>query len=145
MRAATAFGSSVGSFKPILPESCTANFWRVYANMDLFVFPSETDTYGNVVAEARASGVPAVVTSKGGPKYQVRDGVTGLVAADTADFIAKVKLVLTVPKVHMTLRENTRAARGPEWGSVTEDLQKAYRRACSLPPCETPKRLRAAG
>src|SRR5262249_9593783 len=36
---------------------------RAYANMDLFVFPSETDTYGNVVAEAQASGVPVVVTS----------------------------------------------------------------------------------
>jgi len=35
---------------------------RAYANMDLFVFPSHTDTFGNVVLEALASGVPAIVT-----------------------------------------------------------------------------------
>lgn len=40
---------------------------RAYANMDLFVFPSHTDTFGNVVLEALASGVPAVVTPDGAP------------------------------------------------------------------------------
>ena len=40
---------------------------RAYADMDLLVFPSHTDTFGNVVLEALASGVPAVVTSDGGP------------------------------------------------------------------------------
>ena len=48
-----------------------------YANMDLFVFPSHTDTFGNVVLEALASGVPAIVTPDGGPSTIVRDGVTG--------------------------------------------------------------------
>ena len=47
---------------------------RAYADMDLLVFPSHTDTFGNVVLEALASGVPAVVTPDGGPKYIVRDG-----------------------------------------------------------------------
>jgi len=44
--------------------------------MDLFVFPSHTDTFGNVVLEALASGVPAIVTHDGGPKSIVRDGIT---------------------------------------------------------------------
>ena len=52
---------------------------RAYADMDVFVFPSETDTFGNVVLEALASGVPAVVTLGGGPKFIVRDGETGYV------------------------------------------------------------------
>src|SRR5262249_18629056 len=39
---------------------------RAYANMDLLVFPSETDTFGNVVQEALASGTPALVSSYGG-------------------------------------------------------------------------------
>jgi glycosyltransferase involved in cell wall biosynthesis len=50
-----------------------------YANMDLFVFPSETDTFGNVVLEALASGVPAAVTTGGGPKFIVTNEHTGIV------------------------------------------------------------------
>src|SRR5271157_202768 len=58
---------------------------RAYAGMDVFVFPSRTDTYGNVVQEALASGVPAVVTDAGGPKLIVDHGVTGWVAATDED------------------------------------------------------------
>jgi phosphatidylinositol alpha 1,6-mannosyltransferase len=53
-----------------------------YANMDVLVFPSHTDTFGNVVLEALASGVPAVVTPDGGPKFIVQDGQTGFVTED---------------------------------------------------------------
>jgi phosphatidylinositol alpha 1,6-mannosyltransferase len=58
-----------------------------YANMDIFVFPSHTDTFGNVVLEAMASGVPTVVTSSGGPKFLVTHGVTGFVAATPESFL----------------------------------------------------------
>lgn len=50
-----------------------------YATSDLLVFPSRTDTLGQVVMEAQASGLPALVTMDGGPREQVEDGVTGLV------------------------------------------------------------------
>lgn len=50
-----------------------------YASADLFVFPSKTDTLGNVVLEAAASGVPAIVSDQGGPQELVRDGVSGVV------------------------------------------------------------------
>jgi glycosyltransferase involved in cell wall biosynthesis len=101
---------------------------EAYANMDVLVFPSETDTFGNVVLEAMASGVPAVVTSKGGPKYQVQDGVTGFVALDSQDFIAKVKLIMTANALRRTLRESSRFhASGRSWDSVLDDLHEAYR------------------
>lgn len=50
-----------------------------YASADCFVFPSETDTLGNVVLEAQASGLPVIVSGSGGPKDCMQDGVTGLV------------------------------------------------------------------
>jgi phosphatidylinositol alpha 1,6-mannosyltransferase len=55
---------------------------RAYANMDLFIFPSRTDTFGNVVQEALASRVPALVTNGGGPQTIVDHGVTGFIAAN---------------------------------------------------------------
>lgn len=50
-----------------------------YASSDAFVFPSETDTLGNVVLEAQAAGLPVIVSGQGGPKDCMQDGITGLV------------------------------------------------------------------
>lgn len=50
-----------------------------YASADVFVFPSTTDTFGNVILEAQASGLPCVVSDQGGPRELVEDGVDGFV------------------------------------------------------------------
>lgn len=52
---------------------------ELYASCDLFVFPSTTDTFGNVVLEAQASGLPVIVTDQGGPCENVLSGKTALV------------------------------------------------------------------
>jgi glycosyltransferase involved in cell wall biosynthesis len=52
---------------------------RLYASCDLFVFPSETDTFGVVVIEAQASGLPVIVSSSGGSQDLVRSGENGRV------------------------------------------------------------------
>jgi glycosyltransferase involved in cell wall biosynthesis len=52
---------------------------RVYASADVFVFPSTTDTFGNVVLEAQASGLPVIVSDEGGPQELMVNGETGLV------------------------------------------------------------------
>ena len=49
----------------------------LYASSDLFVFPSRTDTLGQVIMEAQASGLPVLVSDEGGPKEVVDDGLTG--------------------------------------------------------------------
>jgi glycosyltransferase involved in cell wall biosynthesis len=52
---------------------------QAYQQADLFVFPSTTDTFGNVVLEAHACGIPTLVTDMGGPAESVVDGETGRV------------------------------------------------------------------
>jgi phosphatidylinositol alpha 1,6-mannosyltransferase len=99
---------------------------RAYANMDLFVFPSHTDTFGNVVLEALASGVPAIVTPDGGPKMIVREGETGRIATDD-DFAAAVAEVLGNPEKHAAMREAARAcALTASWDAVFEGVYAGY-------------------
>jgi len=97
-----------------------------YANMDLLVFPSHTDTFGNVVLEALASGVPAVVTPDGGPKTIVRDGQTGRIAEDK-DFAAAVAEILRNPIRHAAMRQAARAySLTMSWESVFEGVYEGY-------------------
>jgi glycosyltransferase involved in cell wall biosynthesis len=97
-----------------------------YANMDLFVFPSHTDTFGNVVLEALASGVPAIVTPDGGPKTIVRDGVTGRIVAD-GEFAAAVASVLGNPAKHADMRLAARAhALTMSWDAVFDGVYAGY-------------------
>ena len=97
-----------------------------YANMDLFVFPSHTDTFGNVVLEALASGVPAIVTPDGGPCTIVHDGETGRIVPD-AEFAAAVAGVLADPAKHAAMRQAARTyALTMSWDSVFEGVYKAY-------------------
>jgi glycosyltransferase involved in cell wall biosynthesis len=68
----------------------------LYANSDLLMFPSKTDTLGQVVLEAQASGLPVLVSNEGGPKEIVDDGLTGLVlpADDASAWTAAVQTLL---------------------------------------------------
>jgi phosphatidylinositol alpha 1,6-mannosyltransferase len=97
-----------------------------YANMDVFVFPSHTDTFGNVVLEALASGLPAVVTPEGGPATFVRDGVTGRVVPDE-EFAGAISGILRNPPKHANMRDAARAyALTASWDSVFEGVYAAY-------------------
>ena len=73
-----------------------ADLSRAYASSDVFVFPSPTDTFGNVVLEAMASGVPVVVSDRGGPCEIVEHGRTGLVtkARNAMHLVAAVERLL---------------------------------------------------
>ncbi len=106
---------------------------EAYANMDVFIFPSETDAFGNVAQEANASGLPAIVSDKGGPKFIIREGETGYVAHETADY-AKYALDLyrdreKLAKMKLDAREN---ALSNSWDSIFEGVYDGYAAAIKL-------------
>lgn len=98
---------------------------RAYAGADLFVFPSTTDTFGNVVLEAHASGLPAVVSTEGGPAELVgRHGAgvaVGVRAA--ADFGAAICALLRDPARRAEMaRRALETAREHSWERVLEQF-----------------------
>jgi glycosyltransferase involved in cell wall biosynthesis len=100
---------------------------EAYANMDLFVFPSHTDTFGIVVLEAQASGVPAIVSPDGGPPTIVRDGQTGLIVND-AKFATAIAGVLADPEKHAQMRLDARSyALNASWDTIFEGVYATYK------------------
>ncbi len=103
---------------------------RAFANMDLFVFPSETDTFGLAVLEALSSGVPAVVTAVGGPKYTVQHGKTGYIANRFDDFVTFTELLLTQPGLLSRMGSAAREhALSTSWELIFEGMYKTYERS----------------
>jgi glycosyltransferase involved in cell wall biosynthesis len=100
------------------------------ASADLFLFPSETDTAGNVVLEAQASGLPVLVSARGGPRENMIDGETGVVCQDQgpAEHASHLARLLRNPDERRRLSENARAfALMRSWRSSLEPLFAAYR------------------
>ncbi len=131
-------GPEEGELRGRLGESATFLGWlegedlvRAYASADVFLFCSTTDTYGQVVLEAGASGLPVVAVAEGGPASLVENRHTGMLCQADADHIAGTLLQLTSsPLLRRHLGSSAaRAARERSWGRAMEQLADGYRHA----------------
>jgi glycosyltransferase involved in cell wall biosynthesis len=102
---------------------------RAYANLDIFLFPSRTDTFGNVVQEALASGVPAVVMNSGGPRFIVREGATGFIASDEGQFCRMAGTLARDRELRYEMAiQARRQVEGQSWDRVFEEVYDGYSR-----------------
>ncbi len=118
---------------------------RAYASADMLLFPSATDTFGQVILEAQASGLPVIAVAKGGPVSLIEHRVSGLLCEARAGELAEAMLELAGSPL---LRERLSAAglaavRGRTWEQALERLGEGYQRALS-PDVHTDSFTRAA-
>ncbi len=108
-----------------------AELARVYANADLFLFPSATDTFGQVILEAQASGLPVLAVAEGGPLSLIEDRVTGLLCEASAPALAEAVLELaTSPLLRESLsRAALAGVRERTWERASARLGDGYQRA----------------
>lgn len=102
---------------------------ELYASADLFVFPSSTETFGNVVLEALASGLPVIGAAAGGVQELVADGRTGRLCEPRQPeaFVRAISELLSSPQQLAAHREAARqAALQRSWDSIFSDLVQDY-------------------
>ncbi len=112
-----------------------AELARTYASADIFLFPSATDTFGQVILEAQASGLPVIAVSEGGPRSLIEDRTTGLLCEASAPALAGALLELAASPL---LRERLSAAalasvRQRTWERSLERLAGGYERVLEVP------------
>lgn len=109
---------------------------RAYASSDIFLFPSETETFGNVTLEAMSSGLPCVVADATGSRSLVESGVNGFLAAPR-DTNAFAQCVGRIAKDENMREEMGKAARQKalaySWENVNTKLLENYREALEEP------------
>ena len=97
-----------------------------YASADLFVFPSLSETFGNVTMEALASGLAVVAFDYAAARQYLRHRASALLApfGEGAPFIEAAQELAADPRLRNELREGAAAvARGLSWERVIDDLE----------------------
>jgi glycosyltransferase involved in cell wall biosynthesis/predicted metal-dependent phosphoesterase TrpH len=106
---------------------------RAYASADVFLFASSTETFGQVVLEAQASGLPVVAIDRGGPACLIEHGETGLLAPPDVNALADAVVSVTGTALlsERISRGGLAAVRGRSWEAALQRLAAAYRIALS--------------
>ncbi len=105
---------------------------EVYRNSDAFVFASEHETFGNVILEAMASGVPVISSIEGGIIENVIDGYNGIAIVENTptEFVKKVKELFSDMDRYWQIVENARVYTSKKtWAVLTDELLTHYRTA----------------
>ncbi len=104
---------------------------RVYASADAFVFPSQTDTFGQVILEAQASGLPVIALAAGGPRSLIDHRVSGILCEAAPEPLADaiVELAATPLLRAQLSRGGLRSVRERTWERAMDRLADGYRRA----------------
>jgi len=102
---------------------------RVYASADVFLFASATETFGQVILEAQASGLPVVAVDRGGPSCLIDHGETGLLAPPEVSALADAVIsLIATPMLRERVRRGALAGvRGRSWEAALDRLAAAYR------------------
>ena len=109
----------------------------LYADADLFVFPSRTETCGLVVLEAMASALPVIAANEGGVTENLRTGINGLAlpAGDAAAFAAAVEELMTDGQQRYAMGQAARAfAVARDWERELDALEPLYAGALAGAP-----------
>jgi glycosyltransferase involved in cell wall biosynthesis len=102
---------------------------EIYASSDIFVFPSPTETFGNVVLEAMASGIPVIAANKGGVTDTVKNGINGILfnAGNSLDLEKKIIELIENASLYNFLKSNTiLTAKEKSWNKVFDNLICTY-------------------
>jgi phosphatidylinositol alpha 1,6-mannosyltransferase len=102
-----------------------------YASSDMLVFPSTTETFGNVVIEGMASGLVPVCAAEGGAGGSIQHGISGYVTnpRDAGDIVRHIRILLDDPGRMSKMGKAARAyARTQNWAGIFERLFEDYRR-----------------
>ncbi|WJL95271.1 glycosyltransferase [Microbacterium sp. ET2] len=121
---------------------------RALASFDVFVHPGESETFGQTIQEALASGVPVVATGTGGPVDLVRSSVDGWLyrPGDLADLRARVADLLgDEAKRHAFAAAAADAVRARSWAAVCDQLLEHYQEARRLRPIDDAQFVRGLG
>jgi len=135
-------GPAMSGLQQMLPEAHYTGFIggeelsRAYASSDVFMFPSHTETFGNVTLEAMASGLPCLVADATGSRSLVKHGVNGYLAEkkNTDDFTAKLFEITSKDQRRQQMgKESRKLAMDFKWETINGKLLNSYREALNSP------------
>ncbi len=107
---------------------------QAYASADVFVFPGASETFGQVMLEAMASGLPTVVVNAGGAPDVIKHGVSGIVVEPTESaFADAIRYLRDHPDIRLQLSHGARslAERRP-WSALMAQLELYYEEAYTM-------------